>query len=134
MTPRGLRPAGFFVSGRDPCVSSSLCVVAIVMPGSAAAQIPKSPSASAQAANKHYAQGWTAIRAESWDDAAREFQQAIDNDQKFALAYYSLGRAEMGRHDFAKAIAAYTKCREMMLSGGAAAVHQPDGGAAVPHR
>jgi tetratricopeptide (TPR) repeat protein len=94
-------------------------VITIVIPGAAGAQGTRSASAAAQAANKHYAQGWSAVRAESWDDAAREFQQAIDNDPRFALAYYSLGRAEVGRRDFAKAIAAYTKCREMYLSGGA---------------
>jgi tetratricopeptide (TPR) repeat protein len=94
-------------------------VSTIVLSGTAFAQRPLSVSAAAQAANKHYAQGWSAVRAESWDDAAREFQQAIDNDPRFALAYYSLGRAEVGRRDFAKAIAAYTKCREMYLSGGA---------------
>lgn len=71
----------------------------------------------AQRANSHYASGWTAARAESWDDAAREFQQAIDNDPGFALAYYALGRAQMGRKDFARAIAAYTKCRDIYQGG-----------------
>jgi tetratricopeptide (TPR) repeat protein len=66
-----------------------------------------------QRASTHYASGWTAMHAESWNDAAREFQQAIDNDATFTLAYYALGRAEMGRRDFAKAIAAYTRCRDM---------------------
>jgi tetratricopeptide (TPR) repeat protein len=94
-------------------------VSTIAISGPASAQVPKSASAAAQAANKHYAQGWSAVRAESWDEAAREFQDAIDNDRRFALAYYSLGRAEMGRRKFAKAIAAYATCRELYLSGGA---------------
>ena len=35
---------------------------------------------------------------------------------RFALAYYSLGRAEMGLRDFAKAIDAYTKCRATTIA------------------
>lgn len=89
----------------------------LVVPCALSAQV-RNASDAAQAANKHYAQGWSAVRAESWDDAAREFQEAIDNDPKFALAYYSLGRAEMGRRDFAKAIAAYRKCRDLYTRGG----------------
>ena len=51
-------------------------------------------------------------------EAAREFQSALDNDPKFALASYSLGRAEMGLRDFAKAIDAYTKCRDLYIARG----------------
>lgn len=90
----------------------------LAMSGGAVAQNLKSASQAAVEANKHYAEGWAAIRAESWDSAAREFQQAIDNDPRFALAYYSLGRAEMGRKNFPAAITAYTKCRDVYLSGG----------------
>ncbi|MEO6238979.1 MAG: tetratricopeptide repeat protein [Vicinamibacterales bacterium] len=84
-----------------------------------ALQSQRAPSADAQAANKHYAQGWSAIRAESWSDAAREFQAAIDSAPKYALAYYALGRAEVGRRNFANAIAAYRKCKELYESSGA---------------
>jgi tetratricopeptide (TPR) repeat protein len=99
-------------------VATLAVAIAIVIPSAAFAQTAHNASAGAQAANKHYAQGWSAVRAESWDDAAREFQGAIDNDAKFALAYYSLGRAEMGRRNFDKAIAAYRKCREIITTGG----------------
>lgn len=101
-------------------VLALLTAIAIPVAGAAQAlQVQRSPSAAAQAANKHYAQGWSAIRAESWDDAAREFQAAIESDGRFALAYYSLGRAEVGRRDFAKAIAAYRKCKDLFESSGA---------------
>ena len=86
-------------------------VLAVV--GIPSAQGLKSASPEAQRANRHYAQGWSAMRAEDWAQAAREFQDAIDADREFRLAYYSLGRAEMGKRDFARAIAAYTKCREL---------------------
>ena len=93
-------------------------ITTLVLPCALAAQGVKNASAEVQRANTHYAQGWTAVRAESWADAAREFQQAIDNDPKFALAYYSLGRAEMGRRDFARAIEAYKKCSDLYQNGG----------------
>lgn len=91
----------------------------LLLTGPLSAQGAAAPSIEAQRANQHYSQGWSQIRAEAWDAAVREFQQAISNDPKFALAYYSLGRAHMGRRDFAQAIAAYTRCREMFANGGA---------------
>jgi tetratricopeptide (TPR) repeat protein len=75
----------------------------------------KGASAEAKRANQHYKSGWEAMQKEAWDEAAKEFQAAIDNDDKFGLAYYSLGRAEMGRRNFQKAIAAYTACRDLYL-------------------
>ena len=96
-----------------------LAIVTILCaPCALSAQLPKGPSPEAQRANRHYAQGWTAMRAEAWAEAAQEFKEALDSDPKFALAYYSLGRAEMGRRDFSRAIAAYTKCRDLYVSGG----------------
>jgi Flp pilus assembly protein TadD len=86
--------------------------------GALAAQGAGAPSLEAQRANQHYSQGWSQIRAEEWDAAIREFQQAISNDPRFALAYYSLGRAYMGRRDFAQAIAAYTRSRDIFANGG----------------
>ena len=70
-----------------------LACLFVLTAGALSAQGMKNASAEAQRANKHYAQGWSAVRAEGWDDAVREFQEAINNDPKFALAYYSLGRA-----------------------------------------
>ena len=87
-------------------------------PCALSAQQPRAPSAEAQRAYRHYAQGWAAMRAEAWAEAVQEFHEAIDNDPKFTLAYYSLGRAEMGGRNFPKAIAAYTKCRDLYVSSG----------------
>jgi tetratricopeptide (TPR) repeat protein len=99
--------------------STILALVAtLAVASSLSAQGARTASAEAERANKYYADGWTAMRAESWNDAARDFQETINNDPKFALAYYSLGRAEMGLKDFSKAIAAYTKCRDLYLAAG----------------
>jgi tetratricopeptide (TPR) repeat protein len=92
-----------------------LLIVLSVSPLSFAAQLGAA-SLEAQIANQHYKKGWEAMRAEHWADAAREFQQAIDSDARFTLAYYSLGRAEMGLRDFPKAITAYVTCRELYVA------------------
>src|SRR5258708_26807196 len=48
----------------------------------------------------HYKQGWEALRAESWTEAVHEFRVAIDLDRTFTLAYYGLGRSNMGLKRF----------------------------------
>ena len=87
------------------------------VPAGAHAQVNTSKGASLEArrANQYYKEGWQAMHKESWDEAAKQFQAAIDTDDKFALAYYSLGRAEMGRRNFAKAIAAYVTCKQLYV-------------------
>src|SRR6478672_439188 len=93
-------------------------ITMLTLSSAAYAQLAKSASPESQRANRHYERGWRAMRAESWAEAASEFQQAIDNDPKFALAYYSLGRADMSLREFAKAIAAYTTCRDLYVAAG----------------
>jgi superkiller protein 3 len=56
------------------------------------------------------------MRAEAWAEAAKRFQLAINIDPKFALAYYSLGRAHASLKQFTEAIKAYSKCRELYLA------------------
>jgi len=60
----------------------------------------------------HYKQGWEAWRAESWAEAVHEFRVAIDLDRTFTLAYYGLGRSNMGLKRYTDAIAAYEACRQ----------------------
>jgi tetratricopeptide (TPR) repeat protein len=98
-------------------------VAMLALPPALAAQVPQVPRGNAfnpdvERANRHYAAGWGLMRSEDWAGAVREFHQVIDIDPKFALAYYSLGRAEMGLRHFSKAIEAYTKCREVYVAGG----------------
>jgi len=92
-------------------------VFTVAFSGTLSAQAA-APSIAAQRANQHYAQGWSQIRAGEWDAAVREFQWAISSDPKFALAYYSLGRAHMGRRDFAQAITAYLRSRDLFANAG----------------
>ena len=95
----------------------ALALAPALAPAPAPAQVNvlKGASPEAKQANQHYKAGWEAMHTESWDEAAKEFQAAIDSDEKFTLAYYSLGRAEMGRRNFQKAITAYTACKQMYV-------------------
>ncbi len=64
-------------------------------------------------AQLHYQLGWEAFRVERWDEAAREFRQALEIDARFKLAYYGLGRSYMGLKEFGNATAAYERCRDL---------------------
>jgi len=66
-----------------------------------------------QRANAHYNSGWALLAAESWVEATREFQAAIDINREFKLAYYGLGRSHMTLKHFVEAIRAYEKCRDL---------------------
>jgi tetratricopeptide (TPR) repeat protein len=79
------------------------------------AQSPAQVSADRQRAEMHYNEGWQALKAESWDEAAKEFKAAIDLYPRLTLAYYGLGRAEMGRKHFPDAIHAYEQCRDFYV-------------------
>ena len=91
---------------------------ALAVAGVVAGQIPKAASPAAAQANRYYADGWSAIRAQQWDIAKRHFERAIESNPDFALAYYSLGRAEMGLRDYDAAIEAYVKCRDIYQNSG----------------
>ena len=58
--------------------------------------------------------GWEQMSAESWESAAKYFQNAIDIDPAFEIAHYGLGRANMALKKFSAAAAAYVRCRELL--------------------
>lgn len=63
-----------------------------------------------------YRIGLEHLRAESWPAAAAAFQQAIDIDATFEMAYYGLGRAQMPQRRYAEAVISFTKCRDLFQS------------------
>lgn len=75
-----------------------------------------SPQQIDSAATTHYRLGLRLMSSEYWDDAAKEFQQAIDLDPKFTLAYYWLGRARMANQRYADAIKSLVECRDLYLA------------------
>jgi tetratricopeptide (TPR) repeat protein len=74
------------------------------------------PAGDDQLASAHYRAGWGHMAVESWEEAAREFQAAIDINPQFKLAYYGLGRAKMSLKRFTEAARAYEACRDIYVS------------------
>ena len=94
--------------------TSSLVLLALLMnPATTSAQPLLRSPAEAQRANLHYKLGWELLRSEKWADAVKEFQQAIDIDGRFKLAYYGIGRSYMGLRRFLDAAKAYEICRDL---------------------
>ena len=58
-----------------------------------------------------YRLGFESLRSESWEEAAKLFQDAIDVDPTFEMAHYMLGRAEMYRKNYQKALAAMVRAQ-----------------------
>ena len=66
-------------------------------------------------AQRHYETGQSLMRAESFEEAVREFQAAIALEPLFVLAHYSLGQADMSLKRYPDAIVAYEACRAALL-------------------
>lgn len=85
--------------------------VAIVLLSSSVATAQRSPQR--DLAMPSYRIGLDYMKSESWDKAAQAFQQAIDTDPVFEMAYYALGKTNMARKRYAEAAAALSKCRDL---------------------
>lgn len=92
--------------------SFAVAVLTVVTVGVAGTQTP----ADRERARIHNRLGWELMTAESWEKAARSFQQAIDIDRNFEDAYYGLGRANIALKHYVLAIDALTTCRKIYVS------------------
>jgi tetratricopeptide (TPR) repeat protein len=61
---------------------------------------------------QHYRDGQEHLYSEAWEEAEREFLQAIKIDPLLTLAHYGLGQAYMGMKRYGQAVKAYIGCRE----------------------
>jgi len=94
-----------------------LAIALALLPASVARDQPTQRlNADNERAQLHYRLGWESLRSEKWSDAAKEFTQAIDLNRKFTLAYYGLGKSEMGLRRYPNAIAAFETCRDQFMS------------------
>lgn len=88
-------------------------VAAFLPPAHALAQPPGQTNANAERSRAHYMSGWQHMRAEQFAEAASEFQSAIDLNEKYQLAYYGLGRANLALHKYVEAVQSLSRCREL---------------------
>lgn len=77
-----------------------------------AAQLPPDR----QRAQTHNRMGWELMTAESWEKAAKAFEQAITIDSTFQDAHYGLGRAQIALRQYVAAIATLTTCRQLYVA------------------
>jgi Tfp pilus assembly protein PilF len=63
-----------------------------------------------------YEAGLEHLRAEKFDAALKSFQDAIELDPEFDMAYYMLGRTHMMTKSYTSAVAALAKCRDLHLA------------------
>ena len=91
-------------------ISSFVIAILLAAPVAALAQ---NPSAVRDRARGPFNAGMTSFRAEMWDAAVKEFQNAIDIDPTYEMAYYMLGRTRMAQKKYPEAAAAYEKARAL---------------------
>jgi Tfp pilus assembly protein PilF len=86
-----------------------LLVVPLAVSSSAVAQ----PLNARERAEPPYAAGLEHMRLEAFDAAAEAFEAAVTIDPSFDMAYYMLGRAHLARKQYAAAVYALVKCRNL---------------------
>ena len=63
-----------------------------------------------------YKIGFENMHAEKWAEAAKAFQDSIEIDPTFDLAWYMLGRVRMQQKDYVQAVLAFTRTRDLSLA------------------
>jgi tetratricopeptide (TPR) repeat protein len=82
-------------------------MLALAVAASAQAQGSQS-----RAAVQHLRAGQDALQSEKWEEAEREFKQAIGADPLLELAHYGLGQTYMATKRYVEAVKAYTGARD----------------------
>ena len=90
----------------------TVALAALLLSGSVPS-VSAQPNPERERARIQYRVGWENMRAEAWEKAVKSFQEAVEIDPAYELAYYMLGRANMPLKRYAQAIAAYSKCRDL---------------------
>lgn len=97
---------------RRVVLSIAFVLSTLLSPAALLAQQPLS-TADAHRANQHYLNGWDFLRVEAFEDAVQEFRKVIEIDNRYAHAYYGLGKAHMGLKQYVQAVQAYERCRSL---------------------
>jgi len=61
---------------------------------------------------QHYRAGQEQLQAEAWDEAEREFREAVRLDPLLTPAHYGLGQVYMATKRYPEAVKAYRDCRD----------------------
>lgn len=91
---------------------AGLLFVLAILP--AVAQSP----ADRERSRTHNRLGWEALRGEKYEAAIASFQSAIEIRPDYEYAHYGLGRAFLASRQFARAVGALERCRELYRAQG----------------
>ena len=96
---------------------AKLILVALVaaLPAAAGAQLspPREVLNVRGRAMVPYKVGFDHMQAEAFEEATRAFQEAVDIDPQFELAFYMLGRSYMAQRRYVEAISALSRSRDL---------------------
>ena len=100
------------MSNRTPIVAAVLLTIVTLAGSVVAAQ----PVTVRERARVPYVTGLEQMRNEAFDAAARSFRAAIGIDPDFEMAHYMLGRVHLAQKNFASAVQALVKARDLYLA------------------
>lgn len=96
---------------QDTTVSNNILVVWLSILTFVPATLADGQNQQARAV-QHLRAGQSALQAERWDEAEREFKAAIDLDPLLELAHYGLGQTYMATKRYVEAVRAYVATRD----------------------
>jgi tetratricopeptide (TPR) repeat protein len=88
------------------------CAAFVLLLGAA---VPAQTDREKEEAQRHLRAGQEAMEVEQFDEAEREFQAAIRLDPRLELAHYGLGRVYMATKQYARAVDAFSSCRNVFI-------------------
>jgi tetratricopeptide (TPR) repeat protein len=89
---------------------SLIAALLATLPAAAQTRRPANPRYVESPASGPYREGMRLLADEHWAEAAERFEEAIDLDEQYALAFYGLGRARMGQKQYTAAVGALNHC------------------------
>jgi tetratricopeptide (TPR) repeat protein len=100
-----------------------VCVILLVLGSASAAGAQSLPTDTLShtvrdRAQPPYKAGLDYMRREDYDAALKQFQAAVAIDDRFEMAYYMIGRAQLALRGYASAVQALTKARDLYASQG----------------
>ncbi len=95
-----------------PWCRSLAPVVALLLVSGAARPAQIEESAVTRLATGHYDAGTRAMSRQRYEEAAAEFERAVELDPRLVLPYYGLGQARMALKGYTAAVRAYLGCRQ----------------------
>ena len=76
---------------------------------------PAQPAGDRNKARRLNQLGWEYMRSEKFENALTAFQQSVETDPSFEMAWYGAGRAHLALKQFVSATSALNRCKELYV-------------------